>query len=59
MLKISSKIEYVSRDLNPLLANMEIDITEIKFKNTYFDFIICNRVLERIKDDRKVYPIYF
>ena len=54
MLKTSSKIEYISGDLNPLLANMKIDITDIKFKNNYFDFIICNHVLEYIVDDRKV-----
>ena len=41
-------------DLNPLLANRKIDITDIKFENNYFDFIICNHVLEYIQDDKEV-----
>jgi len=53
MLKTFSKIKYISGDLNPLVANRKIDITNINFGNDYFDFIICNHVLEHIEDDRK------
>jgi ubiquinone/menaquinone biosynthesis C-methylase UbiE len=53
VLKASAKINYVSGDLNPLVADRKIDITDISFENDYFDFIICNHVLEHIQDDRK------
>lgn len=53
MLQTSTKIKYVSSDLNPLVADMKIDIIDINFENSYFDFIVCNHVLEHIQDDRK------
>jgi len=48
-----SKIRYISGDLNSLVADRKIDITNINFENDYFDFIICNHVLEHIADDQK------
>jgi ubiquinone/menaquinone biosynthesis C-methylase UbiE len=53
VLKASNNIEYISGDLNPLVADRKIDITNINFENDCFDFIICNHVLEHIQDDRK------
>ena len=53
ILKASTKINYISGDLNPLVTDRKIDITDISFGNDYFDFIICNHVLEHIQDDRK------
>ena len=53
ILKSFSHIKYISGDLNPLVANRKIDITNINFGNDYFDFIICNHVLEHVQDDRK------
>jgi len=53
ILKSFSHIKYISGDLNPLVADRKIDITNINFENDYFDFIICNHVLEHIVDDRK------
>ena len=53
MFKVSNKINYFSGDLNPLVADIKIDITNIKFENNFFDFIICNHVLEHVKDDKK------
>jgi len=53
VLKAFSKIKYISGDLNLLVADRKIDITDINFENDYFDFIICNHVLEHVQDDRK------
>jgi len=51
--RASNKINYINGDLNPLVADTKIDITDIKFENNFFDFIICNHVLEHVKDDKK------
>jgi len=53
VLKTFGKIKYISGDLNPLVADRKIDITDINFENGYFDFIICNHVLEHIVNDQK------
>jgi len=53
VLRAFNKIKYISGDLNPLVADRKIDITDINFENDYFDFIICNHVLEYILDDQK------
>lgn len=45
---------YVCGDLYPIDESIEkIDITNIQFEDNYFDFIICNHVLEHIPDDLK------
>jgi SAM-dependent methyltransferase len=49
----SNKIQYINGDLNPLTADKKIDITDINFEDNSFDFIICNHVLEHVKDDKK------
>lgn len=51
--KINNKIKYINGDINPMVADRKIDITDINFENDCFDFIICNHVLEHIQDDRK------
>ena len=51
--KTNHKIEYINGDLNPLKAEKVIDVTNIQFHDNYFDFIICNHLLEHIQDDRK------
>ncbi|WP_246517185.1 glycosyltransferase [Clostridium aciditolerans] len=46
--------EYVCGDLHPINKSIiEMDITNIQFEDKYFDFIICNHVLEHIPDDLK------
>jgi len=40
--------------LNPSTDyGIRLDITDIKFKDNFFDVIICNYVLEHVKDDQK------
>jgi len=52
-------IEYIPCDLFPEKYNFEkknqikkVDITNIPFDDNYFDFILCNHVLEHISNDR-------
>jgi len=59
ILKSFSRIKYISGDLNPLVADRKIDITNINFENDYLDFIICNHVLEHIVDDQKAMREFF
>lgn len=51
-------IQYYPCDLNPDIYTYEednkvqkVDITDIPFKENYFDAILCNHVLEHIPDD--------
>lgn len=52
-LKSYPNIKYISGDLNPKLADIQIDITDIKQDDETYDVIICNHVLEHILDDGK------
>jgi len=46
--------EYVCGDLNPANETVKkIDITNIPYKDNYFDFVICNHVLEHVPEDLK------
>lgn len=48
--------KYTAGDLFPDPKNkliQKIDITDIQFTNNYFDFIICNHVLEHVPEDTK------
>ena len=52
-------IEYIPCDLNPENFKFDsdniiikVDITKIPFEDNYFDFILCNHVLEHIPDDK-------
>ncbi|MDD3013581.1 MAG: methyltransferase domain-containing protein [Candidatus Gastranaerophilales bacterium] len=46
-------INYITADLDPEAAMVQMDITNINYTNNYFDGIICNHVLEHVEDDIK------
>lgn len=51
--KLISNPNYADADINPNFASLQMDITDIKFDNLYFDFIICSHVLGHIPDEKK------
>ncbi len=51
--KLYTNLDYISADLSSPLADFQMDITDIKFKDNSFDVILCNDVLEHVADDYK------
>lgn len=49
----NNNINYLSGDINPLLAMEIVDITKIKFSDNSFDLIMCSHVISVVKDDIK------
>jgi SAM-dependent methyltransferase len=46
-------IEYLSADLEPGRAMVEMDITDIRYPDARFDVVYCSHVLEHVPDDRR------
>ncbi len=43
---------YAAIDLQPDAGVMQMDLTDLGFRDSSFDVVICNHVLEHIRDDR-------
>ncbi|MBI2459158.1 MAG: class I SAM-dependent methyltransferase [Parcubacteria group bacterium] len=53
LFKSYTNAEYLSVDIDPGVAMMQADITNLPFNNNSFDVIFCSHVLEHIIDDNK------
>jgi SAM-dependent methyltransferase len=46
-------IDYLSVDLDPAMADVQADVTDLQFDANSFDFVLCLHVLEHVPEDRK------
>jgi SAM-dependent methyltransferase len=46
--------KYITADIESPLAKVKMDIHKISFGDNHFDAILCNHVLEHVKDDIQV-----
>ena len=51
-LQLVANFTYISADLDARKAAIQMDLTEIPFKDNYFDVFYCSHVLEHIPRDR-------
>jgi len=51
--KHAKNIEYCSADINPNYAEYQVDITNIPFADSTFDYVICSHVLGHVPDEKK------
>jgi SAM-dependent methyltransferase len=45
-------LRYLSLDIDPALADVQGDVTDMRFRDESFDFVLCVHVLEHLPDDR-------
>lgn len=53
MIQANGSIDYYTGDINPGRGMHVTDITCIQYKEEIFDYVICNHVMEHIKDENK------
>ena len=53
ILKKLKNLEYITADVNPNLADYQVDIMDIPFLDEYFDYIICAHVLGHVPNEKK------
>lgn len=46
-------LRYLSVDVDPALADIQADVTDLRFADESFDFVLCVHVLEHVPEDRK------
>ena len=53
LIEKNNDCDYYTADINPAKAKYQVDITDIQFDDTMFDYVIVNHVLEHIPDESK------
>lgn len=51
-IKLNSKCDYYSGDIVKEHAMHKVNMTDIQFRDCYFDYIIANHVLEHVQDEK-------
>ncbi|MBN4072123.1 class I SAM-dependent methyltransferase [Flavobacteriales bacterium AH-315-E23] len=51
--KQSSKLDYISADIDSPLADIKMNIQDIPYENNYVDAILCYHVLDHVDDDKE------
>jgi SAM-dependent methyltransferase len=46
-------LRYISVDIDPALADLQADVTDLRFADDSFDFVLCVHVLEHVPEDQK------
>ena len=57
--KKMENLEYITGDLVSPWADVKMDVHNIPFNDNEFDVVICNHVLEHVKDDKKVMEEFY
>ena len=59
LFKKMENLEYITGDLVSPWADVKMDVHNIPFNDNEFDVVICNHVLEHVKDDKKVMKEFY
>ena len=51
--KKNKNLDYITADINPNVADYQVDIMNIPFPGNSFDYIICSHVLGHVPDEKK------
>lgn len=55
VLRRYDSLEYITADIEEGRADRVEDITNISYADNYFDYIICNHVLEHIEEEKRAF----
>lgn len=52
-LRALPNLDYVTADLDPAKADVQMDIQDIHYPDGHFDVVLCSNVLEHVPDDTR------